>query len=76
MTHAEIWEQEIFTSESESNWIGWINEAEKLAGHSLDGDQEEDGYSLDGCYDAFKRGFTPNDYMNHIHDEWGYKHSS
>lgn len=47
-----------------SDWQRWIKQAQKLAGHTLDGDQEEDGYSLDGANDAFDKGLSPAQYVN------------
>jgi hypothetical protein len=41
-----------------TSWDRWIDKAEKLAGHSLDGDQWVDGYSLDFAYVAFEAGTT------------------
>jgi hypothetical protein len=44
-------------------WEKWIETAEKLAGHHLDGDQSEDGYSLDGAFVAYKGGLSPRVYV-------------
>jgi hypothetical protein len=43
-------------------WEKWIEKAEKLAGHHLDGDQSVDGYSLDGAFEAWKGGLSPEVY--------------
>ena len=47
---------------SDGPWLRWCAEAERLVGHDLDGDQEEDGFSLDYAYEAFLRGVTPATY--------------
>ena len=53
-------------------WENWIAETERLAkGHdigkdedgNLDGDQGEDGFSMDGAFDAFENGSTPAGYL-------------
>lgn len=54
-------------------WYSWAAEAEKLGADflckdrhgkpSLDGDEADDGYSLDCAYEAFERGETPNFYI-------------
>jgi hypothetical protein len=49
-----------------TDWDWWIEAAEKLAGHHLDGDQATDGYSLDFAYAAWKRGQTPQAYVDSI----------
>ena len=43
----------------ETDWDRWLDEAERLAGHNLDGDEHEDGYSLDGMGEKFEAGLTP-----------------
>lgn len=47
-------------------WDIWIEEAERLAGHDLDGDDDIEGYSLDGAHDAFEAGQSPADYVRTI----------
>lgn len=44
----------------------WLARVERLVGHSLDGDQEKDGYSLDFCVDMFKAGKRPLDAFHTI----------
>lgn len=51
---------------TEIRWLAWIDEAEALFGHSLDGDQEDDGFSLDSAYDAYREGLTPVDYWQSV----------
>lgn len=47
-------------------WDIWIEEAERLAGHDLDGDDDIEGYSLDAAHDAFEAGQSPGDYVRQI----------
>jgi hypothetical protein len=55
-------------------WDQWIDDVEAAVGHSMDGDQESDGYSLDYAHDAFNAGYTAWVYamylvaINHIGD--------
>lgn len=44
-------------------WDAWIERAEAIAGHDLDGSQDKDGYCLDSAYDAFLFGSTPEQYV-------------
>ncbi|RYF49326.1 MAG: hypothetical protein EOO38_08175 [Cytophagaceae bacterium] len=70
-THLETWKSETRTSPDEQHWYSWIKEAEKLAGHSLDGDNSHDnpnpdGYSMDEAYESWETGCTPEQYVNSI----------
>jgi len=40
----------------------WVKEVETLLGHSLNGDQKTDGYSLDEAHKAFCATLTPIQY--------------
>ena len=51
---------------TEIQWLHWIDEVEALLGHSADGDESLDGYSLDGAYDAYRAGFTPVEYWQGV----------
>lgn len=53
---------ENFQSKSEKKWFKWIDQCEKKCGHSLDGDQSKDGYSIDFAYDAFLDGCSVEAY--------------
>lgn len=57
---------ESFISDGERAWLAWVKKVEKLLGHSLDGDQETDGYSMDFAYDEFENGLTPEHYVADI----------
>jgi hypothetical protein len=41
----------------------WARRAESLLGHSLDGDQQKDGYSLDGAMEAWGLGQSVADFV-------------
>lgn len=47
-------------------WDQWIDDVESAVGHSMDGDQEIDGYSLDYAHDAFNGGYTAADYARKV----------
>lgn len=55
-------QRELGESPSERAWLKWAARVEKLVGHSLDGDQQADGYSLDFAHDAFEAGHIPESY--------------
>jgi hypothetical protein len=57
---------ESYTSPREQRWLAWIRQAETLVGHSLDGDEDEDGYSMDGAYAAWEHGETPAAYAAEV----------
>ena len=55
----------------ERRWDRWRQEVEKLLGLStLDGDQIEDGYSLDFANEAFDDGHTPGQYAERVRLNW------
>lgn len=43
-------------------WQAWARSAEDMLGHALDGNQEGDGYSLDGAFAAFSDGASVVEY--------------
>lgn len=52
---------------AEARWLKWAERVERLAGlHTLDGDQEQDGYSLDYAYDAYCEGCAAEEHANAI----------
>lgn len=57
--HLAIWAADNYESASTRAWLDWIDRVEKLLGHDSDGDQSEDGYSLDGFLELYKRGLHP-----------------
>lgn len=56
--HAAVWEAEN-AGLAETAWEAWAKDTETLFGRSLDGDQSEDGYSLDGFYAFWEAGHSP-----------------
>lgn len=56
--HAALWATESAACEP-TEWERWVDELETQMGHSADGDQESDGYSLDGFYSQWKARLTP-----------------
>lgn len=56
--HLALWKSE--TADVTSGWEKWVDEvAAILQLDSLDGDQDEDGYSLDAAHDYYEDGLTP-----------------
>lgn len=47
-------------------WEQWISSVEKLLGHSADGDQRVDQYSLDGFYQLYLEGSTPEESIKEV----------
>ena len=63
MSHLEFAAYES-TQLAETSWERWMIKAERIAGHDLDGDETTgDTYSIDGAYDAFRAGETPEQYV-------------
>ncbi len=66
MNHLEVWQAETHQSFSEARWLKWASEVERLADIDLDGNQEEDGYSIDFAYDRFLTGESADSYAESI----------
>lgn len=66
MNHQEVWKLETATSQKEQLWLAFVKCVEKKLGHSLDGDQFKEGYSLDYAYDHFLWGFKCSEYVKLI----------
>lgn len=49
-------------------WNQWIEDLEAILGHSMDGDQVVDGYSLDYAHEAFNAGLPPFEYSQKVTD--------
>lgn len=54
---------ESYISTGERAWLAWAAKAEKLLGHDLDGNEDRDGYSMDGAYGSFEAGVTAKAYV-------------
>jgi len=61
MTHLELAAHESRMAE-ETPFCRWAGRVETILGHSLDGDQEADGYSLDFARDAYMANRSPRAY--------------
>lgn len=59
--HLAIWAAENYESALQRAWLTWIDKVEKLLGHTPDGDQTEDGYSLDGFHELWQLGLHPSE---------------
>lgn len=66
MSHIEFAEAESRALDPTA-WDRWINRLEKTVGHSLDGDENADGYSLDFCLDLFRERVSVDDAASLIH---------
>ena len=54
-------------SPADQAWERWTSRVEKLLGiETLDGDQLQDGYSLDFANEAFDDGHTPEQYATRV----------
>lgn len=47
-------------------FIRWLDNAERILGHDLDGSETEDGYSLDGAGAAYRAGVHSADYAARV----------
>lgn len=47
-------------------WERWIDEVENLLDQNPDGDQAEDGFSLDGFYELWEKGRTPAEAVGEV----------
>ena len=62
----EFMRGESYVSPREKAWLAWVKKAEGILGHSLDGDEDADGYSLDAAYDWFAADYSPAEYVEEI----------
>jgi hypothetical protein len=67
--HLALWQSENYVSPTEARWYAWVRAVELKLGHSLDGNQQTDGYSLDYAHDAFADGVTVADYVAEVRAE-------
>ena len=49
-----------------TDWDIWAAQVETIIGHSLDGDQVTDGYSMDYAYDTWNASITAESYAASI----------
>jgi hypothetical protein len=58
------------TSASEQRWLKFCSDVEELLElDSLDGDEAEDGYSLDGAHESFEAGRSARDYTRDVSEK-------
>lgn len=69
MNHAEVWAHEMASEFGSSDWERWAEKAESLLGHDLDGDENRDGFSLDGAHEAYKDGMSVRDYVSAVNSQ-------
>lgn len=72
-SHAETLDIDNFVSDGERAWMRWVHKVERLLGHDLDGNQDQDGYSLDYACDMFENKLTPEQYVAELQAEPNYK---
>lgn len=65
-THLDLWRSETYVSPREKAWLTWIDQAQGIVGHDLDGNQDTDGYSLDFAHDAWSANLTPREYAAEV----------
>ena len=83
MDFAAIESAQLDGSDADRAWLAFVKRAEKLLGHSLDGDDyaeviaagRSDGYSLDGAYDAWLAGGTPDTYVAAVRTNPAYRNN-
>ena len=63
MNHLEFAAFESRETDNDTRWLNFVASAEDMLGHDLDGDQAEDGYSIDGAYRAFCEGASVVEYV-------------
>jgi len=55
--HMAVWEAERETARDRA-WSRWVDNVERSLGHSLDGNQATDGYSMDWAYEMWQQELT------------------
>lgn len=53
-------------TQADRAWLRWCAVVERRLGHDLDGNQVEDGYSLDYAYEAYQGGMSALDYATEV----------
>ena len=54
------------TSRPSSQFAPWLETAERILGFCLDGDEDKDGHSIEGAYEAFRRNESPDEYAQMV----------
>ena len=71
--HRALWLSENYVSPTDRAWEKWTAKVERILGHDLDGNEDIDGYSLDGANAAFEAGETPEAYAKEVRDAQSYE---
>jgi hypothetical protein len=61
--HLGLLRSESHVSDSERDWFRWLRKVEQKLGHSIDGNQATDGYSLDYANDYWVNCDSPDVYV-------------
>lgn len=64
--HLEIELRDSNEATRRDSWQIWIDKVEKIIGHSLDGTDWIEGYSLDSCRDDYQNGYEPAECARYI----------
>ncbi len=56
--HLAFRKHELGTDPNERKWLKWAADVEAILEHDLDGDQQDDGYSIDTAFDFYEDGLT------------------
>lgn len=67
--HAALLASESYQSDRERAWERWVRKVERKLGHTLDGNQNTDGYSLDYASDFFQAGMTVDESVDEFRAE-------
>lgn len=73
MNHLETYQYELYVPDSEREWLSWAADVENRLGHSLDGNESENGFSLGYAYDWFRCGQTAQEYVKSVRNKATYK---
>lgn len=73
MHHLEFARSETASLYATETWERWADHAEKLIGHSLDGDRQKDGFSIDEAFEVFDRGCSPAAYVTMVATRANYR---
>lgn len=57
-SHLSFRKHELGTDSNEFKWLKWADHLEAILEHDLDGDQQEDGYSIDTAVDFYEDNLT------------------
>lgn len=68
MEFAEVEQQLLAGSQMDRDWSRWYDRAEQLLGGNLDGDGDENGYSIDEANDFFRAKRSPLEYVSMVRE--------